>query len=137
MGHLRRAGFLLALLVLAGCGDERGSPLSESIEGRRRLPSCGSYVVPLGELAANQRSIRDCFVAAFEAGEPMEVTLTTTTVEGDPIVTIYRVLGRHDLELFVDSSADRFAAEDLAHLRCRTLAEAGNGLLADACSTVS
>ena|GEM_PF-4735964 len=133
---------MLALVLLAGCGSKGGgggggSGLSDSAEGRRRMPSCGTYNAGDGELAPADRAVRDCFLAAFGAGEQKEVTITATSIEGDPITTIYRVLGPDDLELFVDASTDKFAAVKTYHQRCRTLAEDGNGLTAGACSTVS
>ncbi len=141
MAPKRRSGLALAFVVLVACGGGGGgdddSPLSDSVEDRRRMPSCGAYVVGPDELAAPDRAARDCFVAAFRAGEQKEISITTTTIEGDAIVTLYRVLGPDDIEVFIDSSADKFAAVDLLHQRCRTLREDGNGLAADACSTVS
>ncbi len=138
MAPKRLVRLALTLLVLAGCGGgDEDTGLSDSVEGRRRMPSCGAFVASPGGLTAEDEAVRDCFLAAFRAGEQKEVVVTQATVEGDPIVTIYRVLGPDDVELFVDSTADRFAAVPMEHRRCRTLAESGNGLLADVCSSVS
>lgn len=114
-----------------GGGDGR----SASAADRRPMPACGAYDAPLGEITPEQRVIRDCFLAAFAAGREAEVTITVTSIEGDPLTTIYRVLGPADVELFVDASADRFAEVPTYRQRCTSVAEAGSGLVADGCTT--
>jgi len=126
----RRAALALALLVATGCGgggsDDGG--LSDSADGRRRMPSCGSYTVTAGELPAADRSARDCFLAAFGNGTQKELSVTVHSMEGDPITTIYRVLGVNDVELFVDASADKFADVKQYHQRCTSVVEEGNAV---------
>ena len=97
------------------------------------MPSCGSYEAVPGELPAADRAVRDCFLAAFGSGTEKEVTVTAPTIEGDALVTIYRVLGPNDVELFVDASADKFAAVKTYHQRCTGVVEDGNGLAGAGC----
>ncbi|MEA2973468.1 MAG: hypothetical protein QOG82_1926 [Actinomycetota bacterium] len=125
----------LALLACTACGGGGGDDggLSDSAAGRRRMPSCGTYTAPTGELPAEDRSARDCFLAAFGNGTQKELTLTVHSLEGDPIITIYRVLGVNDVELFVDASADKFAAVKQFHQRCTSVVEEGNALGVDGC----
>ena len=130
------AAVLGPALAVAGCGggDDAGGG-SKSPESRRPMPSCGSYQVPLGELPVADQAIRDCFLSAFGAGREAEVTITATSFEGDPIVTIYRVLGPNDLELFVDASADKFAGDLKTYRqRCTSVVEDGPTLAAGGCS---
>jgi hypothetical protein len=128
------------LLVGTGCGGGGGGGgVSESLESRRPMPSCGAYRPPAGpgDLPPEDSAVRDCFLAAFREGREAEVSVTVDTLEGDPIINIYRVLGANDVELFVDASADKFAAVDVDHQRCTSVAEDGPRLVAVNCSPVS
>lgn len=136
-GTARALAAALALVLATGCGGGTGDPLSDSAESRRRMPSCGAYTAGPGPLAAADAAVRECFLAAFRAGTEKEVTVTASTMEGDPIVTIYRVLGPNDLELFVDASADTFAAVRAYHQRCTSVAEEGDTLVAGGCVTLA
>ncbi len=131
-------GLVLALVVATGCGGGGGGDdgLSDSAESRRRMPSCGSYQVGGEPVAAADQAVRDCFLAAFRDGTEKEVTVTAFSIEGQPITTIYRVLGPDDVELFVDASADTFAGVKTYHQRCTSVAEDGNGLAAGGCVTL-
>jgi hypothetical protein len=132
---------VLAALLLVGtaCGGGDGGGVSESLESRRPMPSCGAYRPPPGpgDLPPADSAVRDCFLAAFREGREAEVSVTVDTLEGDPIVSVYRVLGPDDVELFVDASADKFAAVDVDHQRCTSVAEDGPRLVAVNCSPVS
>ena len=131
---------LAAVLVMAACGGDSkggGPSASASPADRRRMPSCGTYTAPAGELADADRTARACFLDAFRQGEQKELTITVTSIEGDPITTIYRVLGAGDLELFVDASADEFAAVKTYHQRCTSVDVEGNALNAGGCVDLS
>ena len=130
----------LALLVATGCGGDGGGGdggLSDSADGRRRMPSCGTYTVPVGELTPEDRAARDCFLSAFGDGTQKELTVTVNSIEGDPITTIYRVLGVNDVELFVDASADKFADVKQYHQRCTSVVEEGNAVGVGGCENLA
>jgi len=130
-------------VAAAGCGGGDGGAggLSELTADRRRMPSCGAYDAPPDgfrpDSPAEGRTARECFLSAFREGRESELSITVSSIEGDPITTIFRVLGPDDLELFVDASADRFSAVKAYHQRCTTLAEEGAGLAAGGCTTLS
>ncbi len=134
---------LVVVLAGAGCGGGDGDDgaggdgLSASVEERRPMPSCGAYEVGLAaELPAEARTARDCFLSAFGAGREAELAITVTSIEGDPITTIYRVLGPNDVELFVDASADKFAEVKEYQQRCTAVVEDGAGLAPANCALV-
>jgi hypothetical protein len=131
----------LALTLTTACGGGGGGGsdggLSDSAESRRRMPSCGSYDATSGELSAEARTARDCFLTAFGNGTQKELAVTVHSLEGDPISTIYRVLGVNDVELFVDASADKFAAVKSYHQRCTSVVEEGNGLAVGGCENLA
>ncbi len=139
MTRTRGAGLAFVLVVATSCGGGGGGDgLSDSVENRRRMPSCGAFEASLQEPTAADQAVRDCFLAAFRDGTEKEVTVTATTIEGDPIVTIYRVLGPNDLEVFVDASADKFAGEvNMVHQRCTSVVADGNRLAAGGCVTLA
>ena len=102
------------------------------------MPSCGSYTATERQPSPEDRAVRDCFLAAVRDGTQMEATVTTSTIEGDAIVTIFRVLGPGDLELFVDASADKFSGPvKTFHQRCTGVVEEGNGLAGTGCVTLT
>ena len=142
MALVRSCALALAFLVTAGCGGGGGGGdgggLSDSAEGRRRMPSCGSYTATEREPSAEEKAVRDCFLAVARDGTQMEATVTTSTIEGDAIVTIFRVLGPGDIELFVDASADTFSGPvKMFHQRCTGVVEEGNGLVGTGCVTLA
>ena len=137
MALTRGTAVALVFVVAAGCGGGKGGGgLSDSAGARRRMPSCGTFTATEDALTAEEKAVRQCFLAAFRDGTQKEVTVTAPSMEGDPIVTIYRVLGPGDLELFVDASADKFADVKTYHQRCSSVAEGGNGLAAGGCVPV-
>jgi hypothetical protein len=46
---------------------------------------------------------------------------TRLTIEGDPITSIYRVLGAGRVEVFIDSTQDRWSDRTWERLDCSTL----------------
>ena len=92
-----------------GSDDSGGGGLSASAEDRRRMPSCGAYEAVPGELPPRPRPSATASSPPIGAGREAELAITVASIEGDPITTIYRVLGPNDVELFVDASADQFA----------------------------
>jgi hypothetical protein len=129
----RVTALLLAALVLAGCSATIQPSVSGPMEAagpaasvpsivvdRTPLPSCGT------ENATTQRgpwnsTARTCFWSAYEAGTPAEFISTRLTIEGDAVMTIYRVLAAHRVELFVDSTKDRYGFPGWTRLRCSSL----------------
>lgn len=93
-----------------------------AVADRTVLPSCGS------ERATSQHgpwneAARICFWDAYRAHRPAEFASTQLTTEGDPITSIYRVLGAGLVEIFIDSTQDRFASDrGWQRLDCSTLA---------------
>ena len=75
------------------------------------MPSCGSYTIRLGPpstINADQATANKCILDAFAAGRPAEVVVTTFGIEGDPVVTYYRVLGPGRVEEIRDFSTCTF-----------------------------
>ena len=106
---------VLVLSLLAGCGDDSGSELiAPSLPGAPRevaerapLPPSGQEEVML-DGSGTDEDARGCFLDAWRAGERAELVSTYRTVEGNPITQVFRSLGADRLQLFIDSSHDRY-----------------------------
>ena len=131
--ELRRAGFLVGAMVIAtACASPQPSPsaaVTRSLatstpdtSSKSPLPSCG-IEVSNGPNGPWNIGARTCFWAAYRAGEPAEFTSTMRTVEGDPVTTIYRVLGPGEVEVIEDTTQDEFGAQAVTRYACTTLAE--------------
>jgi len=64
---------------------------------------------------------RRCLLDAFERGTPATFVSRLTTVEGDPIVRTYVVLGPGDVRIAHDARRDRFGSGKIELLRCARL----------------
>lgn len=97
------------------------SSMPAAVTDRAALPSCGVERATTQEGPRNEAA-RACFWGAYLTSRPAEFVSTQLSVEGDPITWIYRVLGPGRIEIFIDSSQDRFAADrGWQRLDCTTL----------------
>jgi hypothetical protein len=85
-----------------------GSPAPSAVADRPVLPSCGTEDATTPRGPWNDAA-RECFVAAYLAQRPVEFVSTSLTTEGDPITSIYRVRDGGQVEIFIDSTRDRYA----------------------------
>lgn len=76
---------------------------------RDPLPVCG-IEQSSGPGNTPSEAVRRCFLEAFMEGRPAEVVIILTTIEGDPITTIYRTRPGQPIEVFVDSTRDTFGS---------------------------
>ena len=99
-----------------GPGDGR----PRSVADRVPLPSCGV------ERATTQTGpwnvdARVCFAAAYRSRSPAEFVTTRPSVEGDPVRTVFRVLGPGSAEVFFDSTGDAWSSGGWEHATCPVL----------------
>ena len=133
-GRLTLGSGRIALGWLAG--PRRTSPRCRPTHRGSRTPS---RTGPSCRAAAIENAIRQdgpwnaagraCFWTAYQGGQPAEFTSTRLTMEGDPITTIYRVLGDERVELFIDSTQDRYGSGAWEHAACTSLAAITDGLV--------
>ena len=103
---------ILTVLLLAGCGFEEPSATVIGID-------CGFENLQSGA-EVNQEG-RRCLLEAFDSGTPAQFVSRLTTIEGDPIVRTYAVLGPGDVRLAWDARLDKFGSGKIELLRCAGL----------------
>ena len=101
-----------AAMLLTGCGFGDPSPSPIGLD-------CGVEDQQMGT-NLNQDG-RRCLLNAFEAGTPATFVSRLTTVEGDPIVRTYVVLGPGDVRIAHDARRDKFGSGKVELLRCAGL----------------
>ena len=107
-------GLAIAALSTAACSGPPAAPVE--FTDRAPLPSCGEIVLDQGETIPEDAL--DCMEAAVEA-DGGELKVTSPTVEGDPIVTYYRVgPGIDGVDMFIDGTADAYGAGTWIHENC-------------------
>ena len=109
-----RIGLICAFvtLLMTGCGFEDPSPSPIGID-------CGAEDQQMG--ANLNQDGRRCLLDAFERGTPATFVSRLTTIEGDPIVRTYVVLGPGDVRIAHDARSDRFGSGKVELLRCAGL----------------
>jgi hypothetical protein len=97
------------------------------ITERAPLPWCGHERVDRRvEGDFYDGAVRQCFLAAVDAGEPAEFVSDGLTMEGGRTRSIYRSLGDGAFEVLADHSGDPFATmAGWARAMCTSLVEAG------------
>lgn len=106
-------GRLVALaasaLLATGCGTT-GDPIKERWESRAPYSSCGEVRLHQGE-TMQQQAAREiaCLRQALQNGAAAELQVTFPSVEGDPIHEHYRLTPQGRLEVYTDSTADRYS----------------------------
>lgn len=71
--------------------------------------------------------VRACFWDVWQAGGQAEFASVQSTMEGDPIATIYRITPDGTIEVMVDGSRDRFGSGGWTLTRCASLVEDAEG----------
>ncbi|MFS3128361.1 hypothetical protein ACLM5J_08135 [Nocardioides sp. Bht2] len=103
-----------------------GSPKDPAyLAWRARTPlrSCGEQFIP-PFLDGTALRYADCLRNALEDGRAAEAVVTFTTVEGDPVVRYLRVRRNGAVEVFTDSTQDKFGSRAWEQGTCRRLEEA-------------
>jgi hypothetical protein len=87
---------------------------------RSALPFCG-VEQGAGPGITMNAEVRGCFLAAYRAGAGAEFASIQSTIEGDPIATIWRTRSTGGVELLIDATQDEFGAKVWQRTTCRVL----------------
>jgi hypothetical protein len=87
---------------------------------RSALPFCGVEQGAGPGIAINAE-VRGCFLAAYGDGSGAEFASIRSTIEGDPIATIWRTVPGGGVELLVDATQDEFGEKVWRRTTCRVL----------------
>jgi hypothetical protein len=77
------------------------------VRNREPLPFCGTETQPAESLALE---VRRCFVEAAAAGEPAEMLVRATTIEGGTVHYLYRTTPGNPFEQIIDGTGDSFGS---------------------------
>lgn len=129
MKRLHGTGVIPILCLATACNPLTGPSAPAvpnapaEVANRSSLPFCGIESTVGG--AGPDLDARRCFWDAYLEGLPAEFITTQSTIEGDPLTFVYRVLGQGHVEVFVDQTYDMAGpspASNWIRLDCRTLA---------------
>ncbi|WAU82255.1 hypothetical protein O1Q96_22345 [Streptomyces sp. Qhu-G9] len=107
-------------VLAAGCGM-LDDPVKDRWEARTEFSSCGAVSLAQGEEIQKQ-AMREivCLRRALKNGESAELKITYPTVEGDPIREYYRLTPQSRLEVYTDSTDDRYSDQKWSFAECYT-----------------
>ncbi|NLF04134.1 MAG: hypothetical protein GX593_03885 [Actinomycetales bacterium] len=95
--------------------SKKSGAAPDAFTNRKPLFSCGEFV--LGQGATTPQEGWDCLAEHLETGA--ELVVVAPTVEGDPIMTYYRVGPEIDgMEYFSDPTFDTWGADEWEHMLC-------------------
>ncbi|MBT2511573.1 hypothetical protein J7I98_38490 [Streptomyces sp. ISL-98] len=110
-------------LLAAGCGvlNDSVDPVKERWESRTGFSSCGKVSLDQGEEMQKQ-AVREivCLRRALKSGESAELKVTYPTVEGDLIREYYRLTPQGRLEVYTNSTDDRYSDQKWSFAECYT-----------------
>jgi hypothetical protein len=114
----------LTLIALSACATGPAAPdvvdAPDSFTDRAPLESCGVIVLELGDGDGRIPGEELQCMSDAAAGDGAELTVTSSTMEGDDIVTYYRVgPGIPSFEMFVDTTRDRYGSKEWTYQSCQ------------------
>ncbi len=117
VGTVLAGGLVLAALAVAVVLRLAGSgAVPQAFVDRTPMPPCGEVAVRFEQPEGPEV---ECFDEALRAERPAEVVVSSTTAEGDRVVTYYRsVPGEEGLEYWLDATQDAFGSGGWEHVRC-------------------
>lgn len=117
----------LSLLFAACSGETVDDLIADQIDASTlTYKNCGSVDLTLeqcGATPAEPPAELRCFTDGLDQCQPVHVTITQHTVEGDPIVTGYVVVpeeGSCSATVITDTREDQFGAQEITTERCTT-----------------
>ncbi|WP_162625093.1 hypothetical protein [Streptomyces cadmiisoli] len=107
-------------LLAGGCGMLDDS-VEDRWESRTGFSSCGEVSLAQGE-EIQKEAVREiaCLRQALKSSESAELKVTYPTVEGDAIREYYRMTPQGRLEVYTDSTEDRYSDQKWSFAECYT-----------------
>ncbi|WNO64002.1 hypothetical protein RPQ02_09445 [Streptomyces sp. AM2-3-1] len=107
-------------LLAASCGM-LDDPVEDRWESRAEFSSCGKVRLAQGEEIQKQAVWEiACLRRVLKSGESAELLATYPTMEGDPIREYYRLTPQGRLEVYTDSTDDRYSDRKWSFAECYT-----------------
>ncbi|MEU6950703.1 hypothetical protein ABZ957_36785 [Streptomyces sp. NPDC046316] len=116
----RLVAVVAASLLAGGCGM-LDDPVKDRWDSRAEFSSCGEVSLAQGEKMQKQ-AVREivCLRRALKSGEGAELKVSYPTVEGDPIREYYRLTPQARLEVYTDSTDDRYSDQKWSFVECHS-----------------
>jgi hypothetical protein len=107
-----------------------GAP--EPVASREPLPYCGAEVIGFTdrnpyEFIELVPGASECYRNRATAGQPTELITVGYTIEGDPVLTIHRLMPDGREIFFADATQDKFGAMAWVMIECDQYQEPGSG----------
>ena len=101
---------------------------------RSALPFCGLEQGAGPGITINAE-IRSCFLGGYQDGTGAEFASIMTSIEGDPIATIWRTIPGGGVEMLYDATQDKFGSGGWSRTNCRGLvSDQREVFVADGCA---
>ena len=84
------------------------------------LPFCGVEQGAGPGITINAE-VRSCFLGGYQDGTGAEFASIATSIEGDPIATIWRTVPGGGVEMLTDATQDAFGSRGWTRTVCRQL----------------
>jgi hypothetical protein len=105
--------------------EELGADVAGAPAGAATLDGgtwCGAELPPGPDVGGDGEGRRRCLLDAHLAASPAVFVQAATTIEGDPVVTVWRTLGDGTVHVFTDATRDRFGSGTWETQSCARLA---------------
>ena len=90
------------------------------VAARTALPFCGVEQGAGPGITINPE-VRSCFLGGYQDGTGAQFASIQSTMEGDPIATIWRTIFGGGVEMLYDSTQDKFGSGGWSRTVCRQL----------------
>jgi Domain of unknown function (DUF4362) len=124
-----RIGLIVTTLGVVACGEPDDPPVPRAFADREQLSGCGRVERTWDDGSLEREGEVACLLDAVDAGQRGELVYVEFTVEGDPITHYLRVLGRDDVEVITDTTADEFGRQGWRVRQCSGLSLTEDGAL--------
>lgn len=116
-------------VLAAGCSSPSLEDTVQDFLDSRSLTVTDCGTANLDETCTDQAAPEvQCFIDALATCEPTRLTLVQSTIEGDPITTVYVLLPEDPecgVEIFIDTTQDQFGEKRITEKQCPGMSGAG------------
>ncbi|MEV4344690.1 DUF4362 domain-containing protein [Actinoplanes sp. NPDC049596] len=118
---------LLVALVAGGCTEPGTAPPDVlKMAPSATVADCGTFTLDQGEQLAQDAGL--CLLGAARKGQIARLQVSSPTVEGDPIITVFATRPDGSVEVVEDTRQDAYGPQEITHEICTGPALGPDGL---------